>query len=165
MLEQGDIGLSALQSVFGLPNFARGRRTFLLQTPVSIETALGRDASTAGFDELGIESNHFFLSATGGELGLVGLRGCYLSFGAGGLGAYIVVVELQQKLPFAYMVALLDQQALNRRRDGSVRFEVSNGFDLAIGGDDAADRTALDSGRPNFQGSLVKIVVEHPQDN
>ena len=96
-----------------------------------------------GFDELRIQGEQFFLRATGLQGGLIGLRGLHLCLSAGGLRANVGVVELQQELAFAHMVAFLDQQAFHRGRDGGVRFEILNGLNLAVGGDQAADGTAL----------------------
>jgi hypothetical protein len=91
---------------------------------------------------------------------LIGLRGFYLSLGTGGLRANVGVVELQQQLSFAHAVAFFDQQALYCGRDGSVRFKVLEGFNLAVGGDLAADGAALHRGGTHFQRGLVDIRIQ-----
>ena len=126
---------------------------------MSIETALRRIASAPRFYELRIEGQHLFLGASSLESGLVGLGRLHLCQGASGLGADVGVVQLQKELALAHVVALLHQQALYGRRDGSVRFEVLQGLNLAVGGDQAANRTALDGGGTYFERSLVKIGI------
>ncbi len=94
---------------------------------------------------------------------MIGLRGFHLSLGAGGLRADVGVVELQQQLSLAHVVAFLYQQAFHRGRDGSMRLKVLDGLNLAVGGDQAADRTALHDRDAHFQRSLVKIGIQHRQ--
>jgi hypothetical protein len=65
-----------------------------------------------------------------------------------GLAADVGVVELQKKLSFAHVVALLNQEALDDGGDGGVSFEIEivQRLNFAVGGDQAADGTALDGG-------------------
>ena len=65
---------------------------------------------------------------------MIGLSGADLGLGAGGLAAEVLVVELQQKLPLADVIAFLHQQQLDRRGDGGVGFEILNGLDFSVGG-------------------------------
>ena len=65
MLEQRDVGLGALQSIFRLTNFAGGGSAFLLQTAQSLEIALGHIARAVGLDQLRIQGEDFFLRAAG----------------------------------------------------------------------------------------------------
>jgi hypothetical protein len=134
-----------LQRVFGLVNFAGGCCALLLQSAESIEIALREIARAARFHQLRIQGQHFFLSAPALQSGLVGLRGFDLSLGAGRLGADIGVIELQQKLALAYVVALLNQQTLYRSRDGGVGLEVLNWLNLAVSRDHTADGAAVNS--------------------
>jgi len=53
-------------------------------------------------------------------------------------------------LAFTYVIAFLDQQAFYRGRDRSVRLKVLNGFNLAVGGNKAADGAAFDGDRAHF---------------
>ena len=77
----------------------------------------------------------------------------------------MIIVELQQKLTFAYVVALIHQQALDCGRDGRVRFEILNGLNLAVGGNQTADGAALDGGGAYFERSLVKDGIQQSQDS
>ena len=52
LLEQDDVRLGALQSVFGLADFTGGRCALLLQTAQGIEIALGQVARAAGLNQL-----------------------------------------------------------------------------------------------------------------
>jgi len=62
-----------------------------LQAPQSIEMALGGIARTAGFDQLRVQSEDFFVRAFGLQRGLIGLRRLDLSLGFGGLGPNVGV--------------------------------------------------------------------------
>ena len=91
--------------------------------------------------------------------GFVGLRSFDLRLGACSLGANVGVVELQQELALAHVIAFFDQQAFYRGRDRSVGFEVLNGLNLPVGGDHAADGTALDRDGTYFERSRMKIRI------
>jgi hypothetical protein len=60
------------------------------------------------------------------------------------------------------MIAFLHHEALYGGRDGRVSLEVEvlDGLDLAVGGDQAADRTALDRDCMYFQRSLMEILIK-----
>jgi hypothetical protein len=77
LLEQGGVGLGALEGVFGLLDLTGGGCALLLEAPESVEIALGGVARTAGFDEFGIEGEKFFPGATCSQVGLIGLR-CFI---------------------------------------------------------------------------------------
>ena len=59
------------------------------------------------------------------ERRLVGLRGLDLGLSAGGLRADVGIIELQQELALAHVIAFLDQQAFYRGRDGGVSLKDS----------------------------------------
>jgi len=137
----------------------------LLQAVQGIEFVLGDIASAAGLDQFRIQRQHFLLCAFVVEGRLIGLRGLDLSPGAGRLRANIGVVELQQQLPLAHVVALLHQQAFYRGRDGSVGLEILNGLNLPVGGNQAADGSSFGGDRAYFHRSLVEIGVQDRQDS
>ena len=150
MLEEGEIGLSPLQGVLGLADFSGGGGALLLQATQGAEIVLSRFSEAAGFDELRVEGDNFFLGSAGSQGVLVGLRRLDLGLGTRGFRTDVRVVQLQQYLALLYAIAFFDQQAANRGGNRSVSFEIVNGLNLAIGGDDAANGTALDSGDANF---------------
>ena len=71
-----------------------------------------------------------FLRASSLEFRLIGLRGSHLGLRLSCLGANVVVVQLQQQLAFAYVVAFFHQQAFHRGGNGSMRFEILDGLNL-----------------------------------
>ena len=73
-----------------------------------------------------------------------------MGLGSGGFRTDVGVIELQQNLASLYVIPFFNQQAANRGGNRSVSFEIVNGLNLAIGRDDAANGTALDSGDANF---------------
>ena len=79
LLEQREIGLGALQIVFGLADFAGGSRALLLQATEGVEIVLSGLTCVAGFDELRVEGDDFFLGAAGFEGVLVSLSRLDLS--------------------------------------------------------------------------------------
>ncbi len=107
LLEQGHVCLRTPQCIFRLLDFARGRRALLLQTVESFDIALCRVALAAGFDELGIKRQKFFVSAASCQVALVSLRRGHLRPRLRGLLADIGVVKLQQQLSLAYAVTFL----------------------------------------------------------
>ena len=86
----------------------------LLKPAQGLDVALSSLAGGAGFDELRIQGNDFFLSASGFEGGLIDLCGSDLRLSAGSLRPNIGVVELDQQLPPFDTIALFDEQALDR---------------------------------------------------
>ncbi len=92
---------------------------------------------------------------------MIGLRGLDLRLGAGGLAADIGIIQLQQQLAFAHVIAFLYQKTFYRSCNRRVRFEVLDGLNLAVGGDQAADRSALHRDRVYLQRSLVQIGIEY----
>jgi hypothetical protein len=93
---------------------------------------------------LRIEGENFFVSASGFEGGLFSLGGGELGLRAGGLRADIGVVEFEERLSFADVVAFFHEDALDAGGEGSVGFEVLDGLDLSIGGDEGANGSAYD---------------------
>ena len=118
----------------------------LLETAEGIEVALGRIESAAGFDELGVDRQDFFLRASCLQCALVGCGGGNLCVSFGSLGANVGVVELKKKLSLAHMIAFFDQQAFHGCGNGSVRFEIDHRLDFPVGGDDGANGSTFDSG-------------------
>ena len=92
---------------------------------------------------MSIERQQFLAGTAGIHVGLVGLRRFDLGLGAGGLAAQIGIVKLQEQLTLANVVTLFYEQMPNRGGTRRVCLEVANGFDFAVGGDQAADRSAL----------------------
>ena len=135
----------------------------MLQTVEGIEIALREIARAAGFDELRIQGENFFLRAAGRQCGLIRLCCLDLSLGASGLRAYVDVIKLQQELAPFHVIAFFDKQALHRGRDGSVRFEILNGLNFAVGGDNTADRATFNPGSTYFERSLVGIGIQDGQ--
>ena len=105
----------------------------LLQFLQRIEIVLGRGLCALRLDDLRVERDELFLRASSLEFRLIGLRGSHLGLRLSCLGANVVVVQLQQQLAFAYVVAFLHQQAFHRGGNGSVRFEVLERLNLAVG--------------------------------
>ena len=151
MLEQSGVGLGTLQCIFSLLDFAGGGCALLLKTAKSVQIALGGVARAARFDQLGIEREQFFTRATGVNVGLIGLRRFDLGLGARGLAAQVGIIELQQQLTLANVVAFFHEQMFHGRRNRGVRLEVADGFDFAVGGDQTADWPAFDCGGANPQ--------------
>src|SRR5262249_23119892 len=54
-------------------------------------------------------------------------------------------VQLQEQLTLLDVVALMNQQLQNRGSNRSMSFEIVDGFDFAVGGNYAADVSALGS--------------------
>jgi hypothetical protein len=162
LFERSHVGLGALQCVFLLAHLAGRCSAFLLQAPQRFQIALGGIARGKGICEIFVEFDELFLRASGLQRSLVGLCRFYLCLSARGLGANIVVVELQQKLSLTDVVALLHQQAFHRGRDRRVRFEIKilNGFDLAVGGNHAADGTTLDACGAHSKRRRVEIGIK-----
>ena len=59
------------------------------------------------------------------------------SLGGGDLAAGVAVVQLDELLRLADVLADLDEDFLRRRRGGRVGLEVFDGLDLAVGGNGA----------------------------
>jgi hypothetical protein len=151
LLQKSGVGLGALQDFFGLLDFSGGGCSLLLQAAEGFKVALGFIARAASFDELGIEGKEFFASATGAEVGLIGLRCFYPSLRTRRLTAQIGIVELQEELSLTDVIAFLYKQTLYCGGDGRVSFEILYGLDLAIGGNEAPDGSALDRGCSDSQ--------------
>ena len=158
LLEQCEVGLGAVQAVFGSLDFSRGGIALLLQTAEGLETALRGVALAAGFYQKRVEGKDFLVSASGGDVGLIGLRGGHLRLRVLGLAADVGVVELQKKLSFVHVVAFFDQQALDDRGDRRVGFEIFilERLNFAVGGNQAADGAALDGGNVDDQGRAAR---------
>ncbi len=117
-------------------------------------------SAAPGLHELRIEGEDFFLRATSLKFGFACLRRLDLRLCPSSLCADVGIVELKQELALAHVVAFLDQQAFHCGRDGSMRFEVLNRLNLAIGGNQAADRAALNGCGAHPQRSLAKIGIQ-----
>ena len=152
LLEQSGVGLGALQCIFGLLDFSGRGCALLLEAAERVQIALGGFTGAAGFDELGVEREDFLAGAAGIDVGLVGLRCLDLGLGAGGLAAQIGIIKLQEQLALANVVAFFYEQVLHGGGGGRVRFEIADGFNFAVGGDEAANGAALDCGGSNPQG-------------
>ncbi len=101
----------------------------------------------------GVEREEFFAGAAGIDVGLVGLRCLDLGLRAGGLAAQVGIIELQEQLALANMVAFFYEQMLHRGCNRRVGLEILDGFNFAVGGNQAADGAALHCGGANPQGS------------
>jgi hypothetical protein len=87
---------------------------------------------------------------------LVSLCGSYQRLGFRRLTTNVGVIELQQQLAFADVVALLYQQALDGRGNRGVGFEILHWLDFAIGRNQAADGASLNRGRPYGHRSAAR---------
>ena len=94
LLEQGDVGLRPLESVFGLFDLTGRGGALLLEPAQGIETAPGDVEGTVRLRELGIEGEDFLARASGCQSALVGCGGGDLRVSACGLGANVGVIEL-----------------------------------------------------------------------
>jgi hypothetical protein len=61
------------------------------------------------------------------------------------------MIELQQQLPPANVIALLYQQPFYGGGNGSVRLKILDGFHFSVGGDQTPDGAAPYRGGTNFQ--------------
>lgn len=118
---------------------------------------LSKIASAAGLHQFGLDGQEFFLGAAVFQSRLASLRSLQLCLGAGSLGPDVVVIELQEELPLADLVALFDEEMLHRSGNGRVRFKIVKGLDFSVGRNQATDWAALHSGRANLQRSLVQV--------
>ena len=94
LLQQGGVGLGALQGVFGLLDLAGGGCALVLETAVSVKVAPRGVALAPGFRELRLEREQFFARTAGSKVGLVGLRCLHLSLRTGSLAAEVGIIEL-----------------------------------------------------------------------
>ena len=85
----------------------------------------------------------------------VGLRCLQLCLGASGLGARVGVIQNEQQLAFLDGVAFFDKNALHTCCDRSVRFEIVDGLDFSVGGNQAADGALLDNGGSHRHGVIA----------
>ena len=148
--------MSALHAVFGLLDLASGRRALLLQAAERFQIALGSVAGRAGFYELYLNREHFFMRTSGVESTLVSLRGSYQRLGFRRLTTNVGVIELQQQLAFADVVALLHKQALDGGGYRGVGFEILHWLDFAIGRNEAADGSSLNLDRAHGHRSAAR---------
>src|SRR6202008_1415650 len=138
----------------------RGCSTLLLQAAERVEVALSDIARAASFRELRVEGKYFVLRAPRLQRGLFGLRSLDLGQSPGGWRTNVGVIELQQELSLAHLVAFFDQQAFHGRRNRGVRFQIPNGLNFSVGGNQASDGTTLHHGSSNLQRPVVKVGVQ-----
>ena len=165
LLEQSGVGLGTPQCVFGLLDLTRRGCALLLESEQSIKIALRGITGAAVFDELGVEREDFFACTAGIDVGLIGLRRFDLGLGASGLAAQVGIIELQQQLTLANVVTFFHEQMFHGSGGRGVRFEVADGFDFSVGGDQAADRSASDCGGANPQGPGTREDRDESQRN
>ena len=153
--QQVGVSLGALQCFFSLLHFTGRGCALLLKASKRVQIALGIVLRAAGLDQLGIQRKNFFVRATAAKIRLFSLRRFNLSLCAGCLAAQIAVIELQEQLPFADVIAFLHHQAFHRGRDRGMSFKILDGFHFTIGRDQAPDGTALHSCDANLQRRLA----------
>jgi len=167
LLEQVQISLCVPQGRLCLADFSGRGRPILLKALERVEIVLGYVSRAAGFDQLRIQGDDFFLGTAVFCCGKTGLCGLDLRLGFGSLRANIVVIELQQKLPLLDVIALFDEQALDDSGDRGMSLEANilDGFDFAVGGNDASNGAALYRYGVNFDWRLMQVRIQDEDQN
>ena len=95
---------------------------------------------------MGFEAQHFFLVPASFHGAQVGLSCPQLCLGTSCLRTSAGVIQNKKQLPLLDGVTFLDKNAAYSRRDGSVGFEVVDGLNFSVRGNQAADGALLDDG-------------------
>ena len=113
----------------------------------------------ARFDQLGIKREKLFAGAPGVKVRLISLRRLHLGLRTRGLAAQVGIIELQQQLALANVISFFYEQPLYRGWDRRMRFEILDGLHFAIGGNQAADGSALHVSGANLRGGPGRVKI------